>query len=227
MDSLICDVCHVNPATILISQSDGVTKKEVMICEVCQEAIREKANSLMESLPAQFRPPAFGPPPISTSPPAIGRKAISQEAFNKLPAFIQKSLTGTPAKIYERQSMPNPAMVLPAARLDTQCISCGTSCLDFLYQNYPGCIFCFKEFKDDILEFINSFETTKEKTALVEKELTEKDILDQLEKQKRSAIKSYNFDEAIRCRDEIKKIKAKSSRKRAKKVNKDDSETHS
>jgi protein-arginine kinase activator protein McsA len=189
----ICDICKKEVATIKLSQTTETGKKEAWICNSCQNLLKEKMASIMQSLPIGL----FAGQP--------------QSVKTDVPDFIKNAMSPS-SELLNKITMPIPSLVLPPARLKVTCRFCAISLEDFLYQKYPGCIFCFYDFKNDIQEFIGSI-FDKEKPSNKKPTINIDDEIKNLEVDMGLAAKQKRFMDAAKIRDKIESLRKKKKKK--------------
>ena len=181
----MCEICKKEIATIKLSQTLDGNKLEAWICDSCQKICVQRVQELVQVLPQSLRN-IFAPP-------------IRQDMPSDMPDFIKKAMR-PPNNLLENADVAIPSMVLPSARLVVTCRFCGIMLEDFLHQKYPGCNHCFREFKDDIENYLSSFNIDEPVEQPV---LTIEQQIENLEVEKSIAVGEKRFTDAAAIRDKI------------------------
>jgi protein-arginine kinase activator protein McsA len=133
----------------------------------------------------------------------------ARSSYGALPQFVQKSIVNDELN-KELEVIIEPEHVFSLAALSCRCRNCGIPLDKFMRQEMQGCSFCFFEFREEIIQYLNSLEEKRKSFSQKKprkKKLSSDDIIRKLEKDKNEAIEHRDYSLAVKIRDEINKIK--------------------
>ena len=170
-----------------------------VVVYICPECFHKGQGELTNSNIANFMHPKAGNLQDHTN--------FMEQNFNMMPDYIQSATKFNDKMDYFRQIVIQPNCVFINSRLNKVCSCCGLSLQNFLLQFDKGCAICFLEFKEEIIEYINTLVLRKEvmenqKVVIVD---AKKEIIE-LEQKKQIAINNRNYIKAAEYRDKIKML---------------------